>query len=179
MPSLFLRLAFFPPFFFPLVAALIRSRALHTKRCIRRPRLVMSQPRPHCPFLSNCGFSTSSLPPLQRCQCHRCFVSPLSESCRSRSGTSMRRVLSWLPSTRLSIPAGHGTPTSSASSTGPCWSERRRGTPARTPSTIRYFSPPLPQVPKLQMRISSLSWDHSSDITVHMHDIRTPALTSC
>lgn len=55
---------FLPPFFFfPLVAALIRSRALHTKRCIRRPRLVMSQPRPHCPFLSNCGFSTSSLPP--------------------------------------------------------------------------------------------------------------------
>lgn len=88
----------------------------------------LSHPR-HRPITPSCltvGFLPPFSPP-QRCQCHRCFVSLLSESCRCRSGTSTRRVSSWLLSTRLSILAGPVTRTSSASSTGQCWSERRRG----------------------------------------------------
>lgn len=84
-----------------------------------------------CLVLPCCSRSsplTCSPSPPQRCRCHRCCVSPQSESCLFRSGSSTRRDLSWSPSTHLFIPAVHGTHTSSASSTGPCWSKRRQGT---------------------------------------------------
>lgn len=64
---------------------------------------------------------------LQRCRCRQCFVCHRSESCRFRSGTSTRRVLSWLQCTPLFTPVGLAMRTSSASSTGPCWSERPTG----------------------------------------------------
>lgn len=81
----------------------------------------------HYPFLSNHVFFPP-LSPLQRCQCHRCFVSPRSESYRFRSGNSTRRVSSWSPSIRLSIPVALVTHTSNASSTGQCWSVKHQGT---------------------------------------------------
>ncbi len=85
------------------------------------------------PITLSCLIMFFSLPShpfssLQRCRCHQCFVSPRSESYRFRSGNSTHRVLSWSPSTLSSIPVALVTHTSSASSTGQCWSERRRGT---------------------------------------------------
>lgn len=129
-----------PPLFsslFLFVPALIHFQIPHHYSSLPLLQPVMSLSRPF-PITSSCLTLYFCLPPhpssLQRCRCHPCFVSPRSESCRFRSGNSTRRVLSWSPSTRLSIPAALVTHTSSASSTGPCWSERRQGT--RTKHTL-------------------------------------------
>lgn len=88
------------------------------------------------PFTPSCLTTVFYLPSLlfsslQKCRCHQCFASPQSESYRFRSGTSMRRDSSWSPSTHLSIPVALVMHTSSASSTGLCWSERHPGTHAK------------------------------------------------
>lgn len=90
-------------------------------------------------------FSLSSHPfsSLQRCRCHQSFVCPRSESCRFKSGSSTHRVLSWLPSTLLFTPAGPAKHTSSASSTGPCWSERHRGKPIKHAYAYEQLYPAL------------------------------------
>lgn len=131
-PFVFVSLS--PPF--PLfLAALIHFRAPHANIVSVFCGLLCPSRDPITPSCLTLAFLPPfSLPSLQRCQCHRCFVSLLSESCRFRSGTSTPRGLSWSPSTRLSTHAGPVTPTSSASSTGQCWSGRRRGTPAPTPA---------------------------------------------
>lgn len=166
----------FLPSFLPFRAAALNPDYLTQNTVSAFCGLSCPSHDPTAPRLSNRGFSTAFLLPLQRCQCHRCFVSPLSESCRSRSGTSTRRVLSWLPSTRLSIPAGPATRTSNASSTGRYWSERRPGTQAHThlqqsvPSGLL-----LPQVQESQTSPEqgsvSFPCSGSSDITQFTNSI--------
>lgn len=106
------------------------------------------QPAPYFPLPYPCItllFSLSSHPfsSLQRCRCHQSFVCPRSESCRFKSGSSTHRVLSWLPSTLLFTPAGPAKHTSSASSTGPCWSERHRGKPIKHAYAYEQLYPAL------------------------------------
>jgi len=126
-------------------------------KLLNSPFLPPPPPRPPTPWLFSPYvhiliishvFSLLSLPShlfpfLQRCRCPRCFVSPRSESYRFRSGNSTRRVSSWSPSTLLSIPAARVTHTSSASCTGPCWSERRRGTQMKHTPVFSLSVPPF------------------------------------
>lgn len=118
LPPLF-QLFFFYPFLFLSCPIIVWTTFFINPTCLTLFFLLSSPP-----FFS---FSLCLFSYLQRCRCHQCFVCRRSESCQFRSGTSTRRDLSWLPCTRSFTPVGLAMRTSSASSTGPCWSARPTG----------------------------------------------------
>lgn len=144
VPSHPLSLCLFPHLCFFFCPHLFVSAFIHSYVILCH----LLQPAPYFPLPYPCItllFSLSSHPfsSLQRCRCHQSFVCPLSESCRFKSGSSTHRVLSWLPSTLLFTPAGPAKHTSSASSTGPCWSERHRGKPIKHAYAYEQLYPAL------------------------------------
>lgn len=135
------------------------------KHCVGLLQLVLSQSRPHCPLLSNRGFSTAFLPPYRGAS----VIGALSLLCQRAAGPGQGPIRAGLcPGFRPPVcPSLRATPRTHPAPAPPGSAGQRDAEVSEQP----HLQPPVPQGQKLRMGQRQESLVLVAVLQVISHDI--------